>query len=109
MGRDKADKAARRKLLASLACELRQTEDPGCRRGRTLRLVPYLSIHRPGRRRMRVYCVSASGAYGFLTANGQLIGITGGIAAAAREIAAACGRSAPESPPAERTAAPPGP
>lgn len=109
MGRDKADKAARRKLLASLARELRQTEGPGCRRGRTLGLVPYLSIHRPGRRRMRVYCASASGAYGFLTANGQLIGITGGIAAAAREIAAACDRPVPGSPPAERAAAPPGP
>jgi hypothetical protein len=57
---------------------------------------------------MRVYCAISSGAYGFLTGNGQLIGITGGIAAAAREIAAACGRPVPGNPPAERAAAPPG-
>ena len=108
MSRDRAEKAARRELLAGLARELRQAGGPGCRRGWTLRLVPYLSVRRPGRRRMRVYCAGASGAYGFLTGSGQLVSLAGGVAAAAREIAAACGRPAPGLP-AQRAAAPPGP
>ena len=108
MGRDGTGKTARRELLGSLARELRQAGGPRCRRGRTLRLVPYLSIRRPGRRRLRVYCVGVGGAYGLLTGSGELISLAAGIAAAAQEITAACGHPAPGFP-AERAAAPPGP
>lgn len=87
-------KAARRKMLDDLAGELDGRAGPGCRRRCTLRLIPYLSVRRAGRGRLRVYCVGTGGLYAFLTGDGQLIVPGGGgPAAAAREVAAAAGRA----------------
>ena len=102
-----AEKAARREVLDSLARELRQPGGPGCRRRLTVRLIPYLSVRTPGQGRLRVYCISAGGAYAFLTGGGQLIRLGDGIAGAAREVTAACGQAAPGRPPA-RAAGHPG-
>ncbi len=89
-----AERAARRELLDRLARELRRPGWPGCRLRRTARLIPYLSIPRSGGGRLRVYCAGTGGAYGFLTGDGQLIPLNEGVAGAAREVAAACGRPA---------------
>jgi len=102
------EKAARRATLDSLARELRRPGGPGCRRRLTWRLVPYLSIGRAGRGRLRVYCIGARGRYGFVTGDGTVIRAGQGAAAAARDVAAACGRPAGE-PAARRPAGQPGP
>lgn len=98
---------SRREMLGALARELRRAGGPAARRGWTLRGVPYLSVRRPGRRRLRVYCVSAGGGRAFLTGTGQLVSAAAGIPGAAGEIAAAAGGPAARTA-APRTAAPPG-
>jgi hypothetical protein len=100
------EKARRQELLNRLARELRRPGGPDVRQRRTLRLIPYLSVRRAGRGRLRVYCAGAGGSYGYLTGDGQLISLGDGVAGAAREVAAACGRPAGRTAP--RTAGQPG-
>jgi hypothetical protein len=91
----RADKNARREVLDDLARELNRPGGPGCRVRRTARLVPYLSVRRVSQGRLRVYCAGTADVYALLTSDGQLIRLDGGAAAAARQVAAACGRAGP--------------
>jgi len=88
-----AEKNTRRQVLEDLARELNRPGGPGCRMRRTARLVPYLSVRKAARRRLRVYCAGVGGVYALLTGDGQLILLDSGIAAAAREITTAAGQA----------------
>jgi hypothetical protein len=94
MAGSRAEKSARRRLLAGLACELSQPDGlvrPLRPRMRcTVRLVPYLSLPDGARGRLRVYCVSDAGLYAFLTGDGQLIRLADGVPGAAQVVAALC-------------------
>jgi hypothetical protein len=90
MAGSRAEKAVRRRLLAGLARELSMVLRLPARRRCTAHLVPYLSLRRATGGRVRVYCVSDAGLYAFLTGDGTVISLDGGIAAAAQSVAAAC-------------------
>jgi hypothetical protein len=109
MAASRAEKRARRALLDSLARELGRPGGPGGRLRRTWRLVPYLSVRRAGRGRLRVYCAGTGGQYAFVTADGTVIGLGAGIPAAARDVAAASGRAREGRPAGQVQAGPLGP
>src|ERR1017187_8634763 len=89
MAGSRAEKAVRRRLLADLARELSMVLRLPARRRCTAHLVPYLSLRRATGGRVRVHCVSDAGLYAFLTGDGTVISLDGGIAAAAQAIAGA--------------------
>jgi hypothetical protein len=109
MAGSRAEKTTRRRLLDDLARELSQSAGPAQRlragRRRTMRLIPYVSLRRAARGRLRVYCVSDAGLYALLTGDGQLIRLDDGITAAARAVAAACCQAGPGEPAADHAAA----
>jgi hypothetical protein len=99
MARWFAEKRGRARILAALARELRWPGGPGpllrARWGLTWRLVPYLSVRAADGGRLRVSCASADGVLALITSRGCLIGLGGGIVAAAWDVAAGCGWTGP--------------
>ena len=93
----RAGESVRDQTLAALGRELASLPGGGrlrLRRGRTWRGVAYLRVRGRGRLRgLRVYCVTSGAAAALVTSRGELVVLTGGLAAAAARIAASCGQT----------------